>query len=149
MTARILLTVALIAASTSPLFAQGVKPAANQAAAVAQQQQQRLAAAEEKRIQNQLNWLEQQIAKEEKVLRHRLKQAEAIRAAGIKAENNQRIKEAGTIEKNAFDAYSKRIAILEKTTAKAVQTNKNSEKKDSQAKNKASKSSPRLFRLFD
>jgi hypothetical protein len=147
MTARILLTVALIAASTSPLFAQGVKPAANQAAAVAQQQ--RLAAAEEKRIQNQLNWLEQQIAKEEKVLRHRLKQAEAIRAAGIKAENNQRIKEAGTIEKNAFDAYSKRIAILEKTTAKAVQTNKNSEKKDSQAKNKASKSSPRLFRLFD
>lgn len=152
MSTRILLVAVCVVAFSSTAFAQGRANHATASAAVVAQQK-RLAEAEEKRVQGNLNWLEQQIAKEEKVLRHRLKQAEGIRAAGIKSENNTQMKQAAAIEQNAFDAYSKRVAILEKTTAKAVSVDQAkaaaNAKKAAAKKSAPKKSSPRLFRLFD
>jgi hypothetical protein len=143
---RILLTAACIVASTSTAFAQGRENSGREMSAA---EQQRHVAAEEKRVQGRLDWMEQQIAKEERVLNQGLKRAAALRAAGIKSNNEKQIKQALAIETHAFEIYSKRIATFEKSAAKADKAQVAANKSKKAKKKPQPKSSPRRFRLFN
>jgi hypothetical protein len=71
----------------------------------------------DKQVQGRLVWLEQQIAREQKVLVQQLRRAEAIRATALKSFNIKQLDEAEAIEQRAFSTYARRIATLEKTAA--------------------------------
>jgi hypothetical protein len=140
MSARTILSIAILSLSLST--AASAQQLGMTDAQIAKAKQE--AAAEEGRIQAKLAWLDQQLAKEDVVLRQKLKRAEDLRTAGIKNDDSKQIREAEALEQKAFDFYEKRLAVLEEKSADLSKA----EKKAPTKKKAQPRSSNRFLRLF-
>lgn len=109
----VMFTLATIASLAGSATAQ-IRPSTS---ADASRYQQRSALDADKQVHARLSWLEQQMARETKILEQRLARAEVIRAAALKSFNVKQLNEAESIEQQAFANYAKRMAAMEKTIA--------------------------------
>lgn len=126
----------LMAVTTIQAQAQ-ISETSEKAAKMKMEAANREAAQQEATVTGQLRWIQDQTNMAQKNLERQLKQAEALRAEGLKKEDTAMLKRAHDLETAAFATYERKIADLEKVQIRSSQPNNRSSSRSRQSSSRS------------